>query len=79
MQTVKLINASTSRGTVEGTIAFEFNDGSSFTVRNKVVMSYSKYNTPFYRYPTTFHNVKMPDGSTMSQPSEERMLDIFTA
>lgn len=79
MQTVKLVDASTSRGTVEGTINFEFSDGSSFTVRNKVVMSYSKYNTPFYRYPTTFHNVKMPDGSTMSQPSEERMLDVFTA
>ena len=73
LKKISLVSNDASRGVVEGTLKLEFSDGSSFTVRNKVVTSYSKYGKPFYKYPTTFHNVKMPDGSKLSQPSEARM------
>jgi len=79
MKDVTLIDANTSKGTVEGTLKFNFKDKSEFIVHNKVVHSYSKYNTPFYRVPTTFHSVKMPDGSNMKQPSESKMIDVFAA
>ncbi|MEM4258062.1 MAG: hypothetical protein QXL17_02780 [Candidatus Thermoplasmatota archaeon] len=77
MKSATVVSADSSRGTVEGTLSFEFKDGSSFTVNNKVVMSYSKYHKPFYRFPTTFHNVTFPDGSIMKQPSENKMIDEF--
>lgn len=60
-----------------GEIAFTFKDGSSFIVRNKTVFKYSSLGRPFEQYPTTFHNVVLPDGKAMSQPSEKRMVEVF--
>lgn len=77
MKSIELLSASTSRGVVEGSMKLTFNDNSEFTVHNKVVLSYSKYNKPFYRFPTTFHNVILSDGSKMSKPSEESMITTF--
>lgn len=77
LNTVELLSANTSRGVVEGIMKLIFNDASEFTVHNKVVLSYSKYNKPFYRFPTTFHNVILSDGSKMSKPSEESMIAQF--
>lgn len=62
---------------LNGRILFAFPDGSSFVVQNSTVLSFSVHGTPFLRYPLTFHNVVMPDGSKMSQPSEERMNTIW--
>jgi len=58
-------------------ITFEFEDKSGFTVRNSIVLSYSMYGTPFYRYPTTFHNVTIPGGKKMSGPSEAKVKKAF--
>jgi len=72
LENVKLEGA-TSSGVVEGQMYFTFKDKSSFRVQNRIVSSTSKNGYPFYRFPTTFHDVKMPDGSKMKQPSEENM------
>ena len=74
---VELIRASAGRGVVEGLMRLTFGDKSSFEVNNKIVGSYSKLGKPFHRFPTTFHNVKMSDGSKMGQPSESKMKKEF--
>ena len=58
-------------------LSFEFADGSRFTVQNSIVLSYSVYGKPFYRYPTTFHNVILPNGKKLSNPSEAKMKKEF--
>jgi hypothetical protein len=65
------------RGTFEGDMRLTFVDGSHFEVRNQVVFKVNSYGTFFMQYPTTFHNVVMPNGKPMGQPSEERMNTVF--
>jgi len=78
LKTVTLRHADTSRGTIEGTLGLDFNDNSSFIVNSKIVYSYSVKGTPFSRYPTTFHNVQLPDGTRMTgRASEARMKEEF--
>jgi hypothetical protein len=60
-----------------GEIRFDFFDGSSFVVRNKTVAKVSQLGKWFYQYPTTFHRVIMPDGTSMKKPSEKRMNEVF--
>lgn len=62
---------------LEGRIRFEFKDGAAFTVQNSVVWSQSVHGTPFMRFPLTFHDVVMSDGSKMPQPSEKRMNTVW--
>ncbi|MBY0242545.1 MAG: hypothetical protein K2X55_24855 [Burkholderiaceae bacterium] len=66
-------------GRLSGTLVVEFADGSRFLVDNNVVYSSSVRNKAFVRFPLTFHNVILADGSRMKQPSEERMHSIFCA
>ena len=66
-------------GTVESGFSFEFADNSSFKVINKIVSKYSFTGKPFEQFPTTFHDVKFPDGSKMKIPSEEKMVKEFGA
>jgi hypothetical protein len=54
-----------------------FADGSEFTVRNKVITNTSSAGKWFYQYPTTFHDVKLADGSKLEAPSEEKMVKVF--
>lgn len=75
----KILSIHASRGMIEGDIRFEFADGSGFKVRNKIILKYSIYGKPFNQYPTTFHDVVLPGGKPMSQPSEERMVTVFAA
>jgi hypothetical protein len=64
-------------GRVEAGFKFSFADGSSFTVINKIVSKYSYRGTPFVQYPTTFHDVVLPDGGKLKTPSEEKMVKEF--
>lgn len=64
-------------GTVESGFSFEFEDGSSFKVVNKVITKYSFTGKQFEQFPMTFHDVKFPDGSKMKNPSEEKMVTQF--
>lgn len=77
----KVISVSTRQGIIEAILSFTFEDGSSFRVDQSVVMSHTRdrWNnvTYFYRFPTTFHDVVMPDGSKMKYPSEELMNEVF--
>ena len=68
----------TSRATrIEGTLKLEFADKSSFYMTSQVVTAVSKMGKHFARYPTTFSNVTLPDGSTMTQPSENNINTVF--
>ena len=64
-------------GTLTSSMKVKFADGSEFTVRNKVIINTSSSGNWFYQYPTTFHDVKLPDGSKLEMPSEEKMLKVF--
>lgn len=77
LQDVQINNINLSSGTVECDVECKFQDGSEFLANTSVVRSHSKYGLPFYRYPTIFSNIIMPDGSTLSQPSEQRMDELF--
>lgn len=78
LKSAKVVSANAHYGTIQGQMNFVFADNSQFTVMNSAVWSYSIYNKPFIRFPTTFHDVVMPDGTSMKQPSEERMHTLFT-
>lgn len=64
-------------GTFEGWMLFEFEDGSKFDVLNKVITKWSQRGQPFHQYPTTFHNVKLPNGEGFKMRSEEQMNKDF--
>lgn len=61
-----------------GVLRFTFKDGSRFDVQNQVVWVVNSYGTHFNRFPLTFHNPVLPDGSKMPRPSQERMNAVFT-
>ena len=71
------IGVDVSGNSNRNTISFEFEDKSRFTVQNSIVLSYSVYGKPFYRYPTTFHNVILPGGKKLSNPSEAKIKKEF--
>ena len=73
----KILRATAGQGVFEGDILIRFTDQSEFRVTNKVVLKINHFGTVFNQYPTTFHDVRMPDGSKMGQPSEERMNEVF--
>lgn len=77
LKNVSISNVRFNAGVIECDVKCTFNDGSEFRVHNQVVMSSSKYGNWFYRYPTTFHNVKLSDGSKMTSPSELKMEKNF--
>lgn len=77
LKTVNISNVRFNAGMVECDITCMFKDTASFRVHNQVVLASSKYGNYFYRYPTTFHNVKMADGSKMAMPSELKMEKNF--
>jgi hypothetical protein len=64
-------------GTLTSIMKVSFADGSEFTVRNKVITNTSSAGKWFYQYPTTFHDVKLADGSKLEAPSEEKMVKVF--
>lgn len=62
----------------ESFIRFEFNDGSGFLIENKIVLNMSPLGTPFYQYPTTFHDVTGPNGVKIVGPYSENLVkEIF--
>lgn len=78
LKEVTLNNVKLGSGQVECDLNCSFEDGSQFIANTRVVLSYSKYNRPFYRYPTIFREVVLPGGESLSNPSEERMEEVFT-
>lgn len=78
LDSILILSADADNRTLGCRLAVKFQDGSSFEVKHKAVYVWGE-NSPngFYRFPTTFHNVILPDGSVMGKPSEERMHSIF--
>lgn len=66
-------------GCLSGMLAIEFADGARFKVDNNVIYANSTRGKLFARFPLTFHDVVLADGSRMKQPSEERVHTIFCA
>ena len=54
-----------------------FEDGANFEARCQMVWSYTHQGTTYCRYPLTFHDVTLADGSRMKQPSEKSMNEEF--
>jgi hypothetical protein len=73
----KNTESSVNRGALEGWMFFGFDDDTSFNVNNKIVFGSSKYGRLFYRFPTTFRNVKTKDGKIIALLSEEDMNEIW--
>ena len=63
LKKVELVSSGFSSGVLESSMNFIFTDGSSFNVVNKVVFATSRWGKFFAKFPTTFHNVKLSDGS----------------
>lgn len=76
LKDILILQAGARNGTIEGRLKITFDDSSEFQVDSKVVYSYSTHGTTFMRYPTTFHNIIMSDGSKL-RPSEKNMNEIF--
>ena len=55
-----------------GSLVFKFDDGTEFTVRNKVVTLWNTRNA-VEQFPTTFHNVTFPNGKVEKFVSEKDM------
>ena len=70
-------NIKVRQGVIECEVTCVFKDSSRFTAKTGLVLSYSKYGKPFYRYPTTFRDVILNNGERITNPSEEKMEEIF--
>ena len=74
---IEQLSRNLSPAGMQGTLRVQFEDGSTFTAQTSVVWSISVLGKPFTRYPVTFHDVMLPDGEQMRDPSEARMNEIF--
>lgn len=74
---MKVLGRTVNPGAMEGRLRLSFTGEADFEARSQAVMSFSQYGTPFMRYPLTFHDVYLSDGSAMPRPSEKRMNEIF--
>jgi hypothetical protein len=69
-----IVVSSWSRSNFEGELSVTFEDGSSFTVRNKTVQKCNDNGTVFAQYPTTFHNTTFADGTKMAGANSLRRM-----
>lgn len=79
LKSMELISEPPISGRPNCEIKVLFEDGSEFIVRNKTVVTYNtrrSYN-PFHRFPTTFHDIKLADGTFKKIMSEEEMNKEF--
>lgn len=72
-------NADCTRGVVTAYLTFSFADGSTFSVKHKVIVNSTARGDRFYQVPTTFHDVKLANGNTIAFPSEEKLVTVFAA
>lgn len=64
------------RGLFEGDMAVFFEDGSKFSVVNQIVFTISVLGNPFYRFPTTFHDIEW-QGEKFKMKPEKWMNESF--
>jgi hypothetical protein len=73
LKATKAEDIRTTSGVLSGDISFEFADGSGFTIRNQLVSVWAYNKKPHYRFPSTFHDIILPDGTKHKMKSEEWM------
>jgi hypothetical protein len=78
LKSVDVISHRVDLAALRGSLRLKFEDGSQFDVQNSVVWSRSINNKTFLRFPLTFHDVQLPEGIKMKQPSEEKMNTEFS-
>ena len=69
--------SSTVGGNLVGHIRVDLTNGSGFTMQFSIVHAFSNKGKYFQRFPTTFHNVVLSDGTEMKKPSEAKMKREF--
>jgi hypothetical protein len=62
---------------LEASFRLHFKDKSRFDIKLQGVFVVNSYDTQFYRYPLTFSEVYLPNGTKMPRPSEQRVNEIF--
>jgi hypothetical protein len=77
LKSVEIKNVTLGKGAVECDVVCSFQDGSGFTANSSVVYAVSKLGKFFYRYPTLFRGVTLPDGSKLSGATEQKMDEVF--
>lgn len=75
LKSTEISNVTMKNGKLAGNIKFVFENGSQFVVRNQVVTVWGR--TIFCRFPTTFHNISLPDGTISKMESEEWMNEEY--
>jgi hypothetical protein len=71
-------NVSSTQNTVVGEIIFTLKDGTRFIVRQSLVTVWqSKARYPFHRYPTTFHDLTLPDGTVVKRVSQKQVYELL--
>lgn len=61
----------------EGEFTIMFTDGSQFDIRTQAVFAEGEIQSAHFRYPTTYHNVILSDGTRRAKMSEEEMNEQF--
>lgn len=74
---IEEVSGSVNLTGLTGAVRAHFKDGSSFVANNSVVWQTSVHGKPYQRFPLTFHDVVMADGTKISHPSEQKMNEIF--
>ena len=77
LKDIKVSGLHVSYPSIESSMSFTFEGDSSFKVVNKFVYVTSSRGIGFYRYPTTFHDVKV-NGKPMATPSEYKVYMEFS-
>jgi hypothetical protein len=73
----EMIRSSIYYGTVECKFNMKFTDNSSFSVTHQTVLSTSILGKYFYRFPTTFSNINLADGTHFNALSENELYKRF--
>lgn len=72
---IEVIGQGVDLGGLRGVLRITFHSGARFTVTNSVVFVRNNNGTEFFRFPLTFSDVRLSNGSAMNLPSEEKMND----
>jgi hypothetical protein len=68
-----IVSGELSHLTFEGTVSFEFKDGSGFNLSTNVIINYSKLGKGFYQYPSRFRNIRFSNAKVVPSLSQEEV------
>lgn len=77
LKEIKVINYSFNADAIEADILLDFQNGDRFIAHTIVVKAVSPLGNPFYRYPTTFHDI-VHNGQKYKKMDERWMNEVFS-